>query len=186
MANDKSTHTNRESKIKFVQELKKQYADKKKIISNYDYITWLENFTKTYPSFAEDTWLYQPEKISENDYSNVVRILTFFDAIRSYCHHFYICTPGDDAFESERIHITHNHIGYQLSCFSGQGTFVVIKREEPPKDAIKFSDIVNYNAPANFETKKELLEQFEKLILTMQDADVPYGAMMDIIWKHYK
>ena len=47
-----------------------EYAEKEKIqnlkiqemLSNTNYIIWLENFTKKYLSFFDDDWFYCPEK----------------------------------------------------------------------------------------------------------------------------
>ena len=39
----------------------------KQLMSNYKYITWLENFTKIYPKIREDDFLYPKLKLDSKD-----------------------------------------------------------------------------------------------------------------------
>ena len=39
----------------------------KEKVSNFDYITWLKNFTLEYNLISDENWLYRPEVVSYED-----------------------------------------------------------------------------------------------------------------------
>ena len=39
----------------------------KEIVSNYDYIKWLKDFTLEYNLISDENWLYRPEVVSYED-----------------------------------------------------------------------------------------------------------------------
>lgn len=175
------------------EEITKKYAEmviatqeaEKQIVSNYDYISWLENFTQTYATFSTDSWLYTKKEISEENYDNVQKLFLFFNAISNYCRRFYINIEWYEAFERERINIKHNNVGYQLGLVVGQGSFVYVSCEEPQDNAICFDSIMNNVVPAEFKAKDELLQQFNSLLATMKEADMPSGIITDTLKKYY-
>ena len=95
-----------------VDEILKELDEQKALISNYDYINWIENFTVEYPGFSSDSWLYFPEQISLEDYTKVEKLDSFFSALLAYCDKHLINTSKDnlEAFEASRIHIKYNNI----------------------------------------------------------------------------
>ena len=130
----------------------------KKLVSNYDYISWLENFTLKYELFNDSSWLYKPEEISKEDLANVEDLTCFFEGINNYCNKYYINTESSDSFVQGCIHIKHHNIGYEIGLLVGQGAYVYVTREEPASDAIEFCHVVNDTKPENFETKENLLK----------------------------
>ncbi|MBE5813406.1 MAG: hypothetical protein E7314_07190 [Clostridiales bacterium] len=170
----------------YLQILKEQEDAEKQIISNYDYISWLENFTQIHEGFADDSWLYKKEELSAEDYAKVEALHLFFNAISDYCRRFHINIEGQEKFEFEKIHIKHNNVGYQLGLVIGQGSYVYVCPEIPQENAICFDNIMNNIAPEEFKTKKELLQKFEKIISTMKEADIPSEIVINTLKKYYK
>ena len=117
------------------------------LISDYSYIDWLEKFTLINNEFADDTWAYSKESISKADYDCVIDLAYVRMAISAYCQRFHVEFCAEDEFEFERYHIKHNGVGYRISLFCGQGSYVWIQREEIFPGAISFEAIVRNIAP---------------------------------------
>lgn len=175
-----------EAKKEILEEIKKKIEETKKLISNYDYINWIENFTLSHTSFSTDQWLYFPGKISKEDYDNVSKLSDFHEAISNYCHKFLIDISIKAEFDVTNIHIKYNNIGYEMGLVVGQGSFVYISREEISEKAIEFSDIVNNVEPEDFEAKSGLLNTLDFLVSTMKQKDIPISRINSILKKHYK
>lgn len=170
-----------------VERLIERMEQEKKLVSNYDYISWLEKFTLLHESFADNSWLYSPGEISKEDLSNVENLCYFFNGITDgYCQKYYINTDSHDDFERECIHIKYNNVGYQIGLVVGQGSYVYVNREEPKDDAIEFCNVVNDIKPEDFETKESLLKEFESVILAMKNANISKLLITNVIAKYYK
>ena len=168
---------------RFFEKMSQKEAEKKALVSSFDYISWLEAFTQTYESFADDSWLYQTDEIEEADNQNVGKLSLFFKSLSEYCRRYYISVACDDAYEAERIHIKHNGVGYHFGLVTGQGAHVYVKREIPESDAIEFGDIVENVEPQNFEAKKDAMAKLELLVLEMKAMNIPIDAMLAIVNK---
>ena len=171
---------------KYAEMLKATQEAEEQLVSNCDYILWLEDFTQTYKTFSTNSWLYAQKEISEESYDNVQKLFLFFNAISNYCYKFYINIEWYESFERERVHIKHNNVGYQLGLVVGQGSFVYVSREEPQDNAICFDSIMNNVVPDKFKAKDELLQQFNTLLAAMKEADMPSGIITDTLKKYYK
>ena len=165
---------------RIVSDMTKRNLKKKKIISNYDYISWLEKFTLSHDSFADDSWLYNPSEISKEDLKNVRMLDIFFGALSEYCHKYYINIDCDEEYEEERINLKYNGVGYVLGLVVGQGSYVYVLRKHLEDNEIDFEDILKDTVPDDFEDKKALLQQFEQIVSEMKGMDVPLSAMLKI------
>ena len=165
---------------RIVSDLNKRNLKKKKIVSNYDYISWLEKFTLAHASFADDSWLYNPSEISKEDLKNVRILDIFFGGVAEYCHKYYINIDCEEEFEEERINLKYNGVGYQIGLVVGQGSYVYVTRKNLEGNEIDFEDVFSDVAPADFEEKKALLLQYEQLVAEMKGMDVPLSAMLKI------
>lgn len=170
-----------------VDEILKELDEQKALISNYDYINWIENFTVEYPAFSSDSWLYFPEQISLEDYTKVEKLDSFFSALLAYCDKYLINTSKDNlkVFEASRIHIKYNNIGYTLRLFIGQGSIVTIERSEITEDFIDFESIVNNVEPKEFKTKENLLKSLECVIKELKQLDISLDSIVSKIKKYY-
>ena len=125
----------------FFQLLKEKEEAEKQTISNYDYISWLEQFTQSYGVFSEDSWLYKKEELSDGNYAKVETLRLFFNAISNYCRKFHINIECQGEL-FENVHIKHNNVGYELGLVVDQGSYVYVHRETPQDDAICFDNII--------------------------------------------
>lgn len=158
----------------------------KKLVSNYDYISWLENFTLKHESFNDSSWLYNSEEISKEDLANVEDLCAFFDGIRNYCDKYYINTESSESFVQGCIHIKHHNVGYEIGLVVGQGAYVYVAREEPVSEAIEFCHVVNNTKPENFETKEKILKKLDFKICEAKDIGIPEKCITDIVEKYFK
>ena len=77
------------------QKLIKEYANDQnakmqKILSNTDYIKWLDRFTIEHSSFFDKDWLHSPEKISKEDLERVNNLHLMYRGIDTYANKNYI------------------------------------------------------------------------------------------------
>ena len=171
---------------RIVSDMNKRNLKKKKIISNYDYISWIEKFMLSHDSFADDSWLYNPSEISKEDLQNVRMLDIFFGALSEYCHKYYINFECDEVFDEERINLKYNGIGYQFGLVVGQGAYVYVLKKNLEGNEIAFEDIFKDTVPDDFEDKKALLQQFEQLVAEMRGMDIPLSAIMKIFNEQIK
>lgn len=167
----------------FFERLKIRAEEKKKLVSNFEYISWLEEFTLRYESFTDDSWLYKGEELSETDKANVDKINILFEAVSDYCHKYYIDTTGKERFESERVYVKHNGVVYQIGLVVGQGAYVYVTRQEPTDVAIEFSDVVNDKKPADFDAKDEQVKKLAQIVADMKALNVPISIILETVNK---
>ncbi len=110
-------------------------------------MVWLEQFTKTYPNFNDSTWLYCPEKISEEDYDNVTKLSSLFEALERYAGANYI-SAGKSEFGAFYT-IAFNNAAYKIGVAVGQGTIFYCERLKNSLQAISFDDISQNKRPSN-------------------------------------
>lgn len=123
----------------------KKKADKESIISNDNYISWLENFTLN-GGFSDNNWLYCPEKISEEDRGNVEKLCLLYEIIDEYAKTNFIY-PNVDTY-SNSYFIMNNDIVYEIGYMFGQEISFFCRRdkagllnEKQKNNCIKFGDI---------------------------------------------
>lgn len=165
---------------RFLEEIKRKNNEKRELISNYEYISWLEKFTLIHECFSDDSWLYKPKELSEADNANVKKLSIFFEILYDYCNKYYINVSSKEVFEAERINIKHNGIGYQIGLVVGQGAYVYVERKVPENDAIEFCDVLNGTIPENFEVKKAMIKKYEQLITEMKAIGIPKAVILEI------
>jgi len=165
------------------EEMRKRNAEKKELLSNDNYILWLEKFTLTYQRFADINWLYKPEELPEVDTNNVGKIEIFFEALSDYCQKYYINMDVNNTHESRHINIKYNGVGYEIGLIVGQGAFVYVGRKAPEDSAIDFNDVLNDIAPKDFDAKKDLIGKFEQIVTEMKAMNIPKSLMLAIAQK---
>lgn len=124
--------------------LKKQEENAKleqKLVSNTDYITWLEKFMSTHPTFCDDEWLYFPEQLEPENLENVSNLWHFFQGITMYVDSGY---KTEDEF-GYSIQIMFNGIGYKIGVQHGQGSYHYCEKVEifhNEADFVDFNEIM--------------------------------------------
>lgn len=176
------------------EETKKLLADlirlqrlEKELISNTEYILWLENFTIAHPCWSDDTWLYSPEEISKEDYEKVKQLHRFFNGIidyaeRNFIPHYY------DEFGTYNF-IKFNNIGYKIGVMAGQGSLTYCERIDISHDDnvfIDFNDIVNNKKQENvdyiinkFDSMYKIIEELISMGVSSETISTRLSKVLD-------
>jgi len=162
-----------------IETMLKEWEDNaKELVSNTEYITWLNNFTKEHLSFSDDDWLYCPEKISTKDNKFVKQLYLLYQGIKTYAIKNYIYPIKCDSGEFYKIQ--YDGIGYEIGRLVGQGTLLFCRRVkiENDKEFIDFNYIMNNKEQDNVKDIKAKLEYLSKAVISAHECGVP----IDAIW----
>ena len=125
---------------KATEEIKRR--KKEKLLANTDYINWLINFTiKNNGSFADDTWLYNPEELKKNDSEKINDLQLFYEGINDYAKSINI-DPLPTKFGNE-YKIKFNDTGLKIGIDMGQGAYFYCQKIniDNENEFINFLDI---------------------------------------------
>lgn len=149
------------------------------ITKNEDYINWLEGFTNNHKNFADDDWLYHPEKISEYDLSNVYKLSNFFEAIDNYANKNYIYSMVSEF--GTNYYVKHNKFGYEIGVIVGQGTMFYVRRERlTKKNSDSFIDyklIMESKVTDRAKIIVEKLEELDNFLINIANENIPIEAI---------
>lgn len=128
-----------------IDDLVKHREHAQKLISNDEYMRWLEKFTLSYPRFSDDDWLYCPERLTEEDYNKVQELQYFYNGLVNYDNTKVI--PVECEFWNTKVIVKFNSISYEISLMVGQGSVISVKRCEisPDEPFIDFNDCLVNN-----------------------------------------
>ena len=148
-----------------------------KISSSKDYIMWLNQFTINHQSFSDDEWLYSKDKISNEDYENVLKLHLLYTVIDNYATKNYIYSLPSEY--GEKYYFKINDIGYEISYMSGQGTVFFINRVKINDEIqfIDFNDIINNKKQSNVDEITIKLNEIKNKILQLYQNGIPYNAI---------
>lgn len=123
--------------------------ESKLILTTDSYMLWLESFTKKHPKFTDASWLDSQVEMSEEDYNNVIKLNSLFQALNHYANANYI-TPNSEPDELGMFYtITFNDVTYKIGAMVGQGTIFYCERLKTCSNAINFDDISQNNPAPN-------------------------------------
>ena len=161
------------------EELKNQKIQE--IISDTNYLKWLEIFTIEHPSFSDDDWLYFPEKISKEDNEKVKNLHLFFHGIERYAEKNYIYPTKCDFGGYYNIML--DNIGYEIGMLIGQGTLFFCNRTPINKDVeyIDFKDIINNKKKDNTDIVTQQLKDLSNRVLMLYKNGVPLNALIETL-----
>lgn len=124
----------------YFKQLEIEKLHEREIISNDDYIDWLIKFTEEYPCFSDDSWLYCPEEISDENRKKVSILSNFFKVIDDYANMNYL--PNNETDFGYTYCINHNGVNLEVGMAIGQGTiFYVSRKEDDLENVIEFRNI---------------------------------------------
>lgn len=128
-----------------IDDLVKHREHAQKLISNDEYMRWLEKFTLSYPRFSDYDWLYYPERLTEDDYNRVRELCYFFDGIVDYAERKGLTIKKDEN-EAELL-VKFNGVGYEIGLVVGQGSFMYVLRRDISQNEpfIDFNDCLVNN-----------------------------------------
>lgn len=125
-----------------------------KLISNSEYMLWLENFTNNINKFCDDDWIYFPNELPEKDRENVYRFNLLFHALEKYVD------DNSDSYVDlvyERYYLLkYNNIGYKIGISNVQGSryFCIRETEIDLGNYIDFCELKN-----NIKPKQKVLNK---------------------------
>lgn len=151
------------------------------MLSNTDYINWLNKFTIEHSSFTDDDWLYFPEKISKEDLEKVNNLHLVYRGIEKYANENYIYPTNCDFGNFYKIKL--ENTGFEIGILFGQGTLFFCNRVqiENKKDFIDFDDILNNKTNDNLTTIKNKLNELSNFISSLYKSDVPLEAIVNTL-----
>ena len=143
-----------------------------------EYIQWLEEFTQKYPNFTDNDWLYQKEKLKEEDSFNVEKLILFFERIENYADNNYIY-PTKNNNHTSSYNIKHNNIGYNIGIIYGQGGMCFCDRIEAKENFIDYYNIKNNVELNNTKVIKENLESLKLYINSLLEKNIPVEVLRE-------
>jgi len=162
-----------------VERLARSQKITEEIVQTDDYINWLENFTIKNKAFSDDTWLYFPDRISEEDNEQVSKLSNFYEAIENYASANFIY-PTPDEF-GNHYRVSNNNIGYDIGIMMGQGALFWVSREKiTKKNQNSFIDfeLIRTNKKTDREDMiRSKLDSLDNFIIDLANEDVPVEAI---------
>lgn len=169
------------------QKLIKEYANDQntkmqKILSNTDYIKWLDRFTIEHSSFFDKDWLHSPEKISKEDLERVNNLHLMYRGIDTHANKNYIYPTSCNFGNFYNIKL--ENIGFEIGILGRQGTLFFCNRVsiKNQKDFIDFNDILNNkNVNVNATAIENKLNELSNLITSLYKSGIPLKAIKSIL-----
>ena len=112
------------------------------IVSNDEYINWLDVFTAKEKGFNDCDWVYEPESIGLEDLKKIKKLSLLLDVISDYAdkNNIKIEPCGSGYY----YHVKYNNFMFRLGVFVGQGGYCFCERiNNENLDYIDFNDVMN-------------------------------------------
>lgn len=148
------------------------------MLSNTDYIKWLDKFTIKHSSFTDDDWLYFHKKISKEDLEKVNDLHLMYRGIEKYASEN--CIYPTDCNFGNFYKIRLENTGFEIGILVGQGTLFFCNRVQikNKKDFIDFNDILNNKTNDSLTTIKNKLNELSNFIVSLYKSGVPLEAIV--------
>lgn len=163
----------------YVERLKYSNAKIKELLSNTNYLKWLERFTIEHSFFTINDWIYLPDAISKDDSEQVDNLCYLYDGIKRYAIKNYVYPIKYGSGGYYRIKL--DNIGYEIGMFVGQGTSFFCARValDNDLDYIDFNDIMNNKMLDNVDFIKQKLDNFSNMVLELYEKGIPVDAIVN-------
>ncbi|MBQ7140286.1 MAG: hypothetical protein IJO32_02135 [Bacilli bacterium] len=154
---------------------------RKEMFSNTNYIKWLEGFTTKYESFADDSWLYAPTELSQEENEKVANLHLLYEGIELYAKKNYIYPTECDFGGYYNIKL--DNIGYEIGMLVGQGTVFFCKRTgiDEELEYIDFNDIMSDKKKDGVDEITQQLKDLSNKVLELHKKGVPLDALIEIL-----
>ena len=175
---------NREQMNEYVEKERKRLEERKnkvkEIVSNDNYINWLQEFTIKYPNFRSDT-LFDNNKLSLIDKDNINNLKLLFEAIYNYASSNYIYPLNDFDFV-EYYRIKYNNISYEIGIITDKGTLFFCERVNNIDDTfIDFNNIILNKKEDSTEFIEKRLTELSNIITYFYEQNIPLNAIKSTI-----
>ena len=163
---------------KYITKQKEKEKKIKDMMSNTSYIEWLNEFTQDKDGFSDDDWLYFPEKISDSDRENVLKLCLFYEGIDNYSQQNHIYPVPCEFGNFYRVKL--NDFGFEIGILVGQGTIFFFNKAsiEDDKVFIDFNDIMIGRKQDNVDQINATLDSLSSMVLTAYESGVPIEAIV--------
>lgn len=129
----------------FISRLIERADQIKKIISNPEYVRWLDYFTENVTKFyVDDEWCYATDTdYSEGDLTNVSRLPLLFDGIMDYADKNGVAEVSIDS--GLYYNVRYNDFMFQIGGLFGQGSSIFCERINNGEgiEFINFQDVMD-------------------------------------------
>lgn len=161
---------------------KKKDGLRKELVSNYDYIKWIEEFTFKFGSFENDVYPEYSELVSSQDVENISYLQYFYEAIDKYADKNFI-SPYNDEFCSY-YKIQFNDLGYEIGIWFGQGSGFFCNKVDikDEKEFINFDNIVNNVNVLNAEGLNKQLDKLSNMLVLLYEKGISKDIMMNCVY----
>lgn len=151
------------------------------MMSNTNYIEWLNSFTKDKEKFADDDWVYCPEKLDETDREKVSMLSMLYEGIEKYALENYIFPTPCDFGEFYRVKL--NDFTFEVGIMVGQGTIFFFNKTslEDGKDFIDFNDVITKTKKDNVDQINSILDSLSKMVVSAYENGVPIEAIINTL-----
>ncbi len=174
---------------RIAQKMEQKIREEEEIISNFDYIKWLEKFTKRYPNFTDIDWLYEPEKISKEDLENVNKLCSLFSAINNYAKTNYITTIKKEFTLSYKF--TYNNKIYEIGIMQGQGAVFfcysrIILGKKKEKNFISFENVCKGKNLLDIDFIQSKMDELTNILEKYISSGIPINSIKSTVDKVLK
>lgn len=176
---------NHEQMREYVQKERQRLDERKnkikEIISNNNYINWLQKFTLTYPKFRNDDFINNKDKLEESDLKNIDNVSLLYYGIKDYANSNYIY-PFIDSDFVKYYRIKYNNIGYEIGMIIGQETLFFCERVDNIDNTfIDFNNIILNKKEENTKFIEERLNELSNTITCLHEQNIPLDIIKSII-----
>lgn len=167
----------------YAEKIQMDFDKKRKMISDDSYIRWLEDFTNTHPEFSSEDWLYNPQKISNEDYKKVANLDLFFRAISDYAEEHCLESEFDNTgFNDIYFFIKFNDIAYRIGLIVGQGAYAYCNRlDSIPNHYINFNNVLANKGRDDMDIVQEKFNDLSNLVKSLRELKVPKRSIRDVV-----
>lgn len=167
----------------YITKVENRMKGKEEILSNLDYMNWLQDFTAQHYSFSDVSLLDFPLEITDEDKKQIEKLELLYEIIDEYARENYIF-PNEGEFDYY-FHFKYKNIGYIIGVTVGQGVSCFCKREEinPKILYIDFNDIVNGLKDDKAKMITAKLDDITVSIINLYRQGIPAEAILDTLDK---
>lgn len=163
---------------KYAKKEKDKYEKIKIMMSNTNYLEWLNQFTQDKNGFYDDDWQYSPDLITESDKENVEKLGLFYEGIEKYATSNYISPSLCEFGNFYKIRLDEK--GFEIGFLIGQGTVFFCKKVavENKQEFIDINDIITGKKQEKTDKINASLETLSNMVLTAYENGVPIESIV--------
>jgi len=165
----------------FLEKEKIKKNKSKEMLSNPNYMNWLDNFTLKRQGFSDDDWLYNSDGLTVNDKENVNNLYLIYNGIDEYARRNYVYPFPCDFGNFYKIKF--NDIGFEIGVQRGQGVRFFCNRVliENVEEFIDFNDISCDKKYDNVDKISNQLNELSNYVVFLHESGVPFQAMVNAL-----